>query len=98
MVIRFGIALPITIQIAYPMIESAGVHVWPNGTGDIAVIADAGQRIGYVILWPHARPWKFAKAQPPCAAIPDAAAVAQILGRAAGRFRHRNRRHRSNVR
>ncbi len=36
-VIRFGIALPMTIQVAYPMIESAGVKIWPNGTGDVAI-------------------------------------------------------------
>jgi hypothetical protein len=81
-VIRFGIALPMTIQVAYPMIESAGVQVWPNGAGDIAITLVPSQRIGYVIIWPHARPWKFLKAQPSFRSIPDAAAVSQILGRA----------------
>jgi hypothetical protein len=80
--IRFGIALPMTVQIAYPMIESAGVHLWQNGAGDIAVTLLPSQRIGYLILWPHARPWKFSKAQPSLRSIPDAAAVSQILGRA----------------
>ncbi len=81
-VIRFGIALPMTIQVAYPMIESAGVKVWPNGTGDVAITMVPSQAIGYVIIWPHARPWKFTKAQPSFRSIPDAAAVSQILGRA----------------
>jgi hypothetical protein len=80
--IRFGIALPMTIQVAYPMIESAGVTVWSNGAGDIAVTLLPTQRIGYAILWPHARPWKFTKAQPSFRSIPDAATVSQILGRA----------------
>jgi hypothetical protein len=81
-VIRFGIALPMTIQIAFPMIESAGATVWSNGAGDIAVTLIPTQRIGYAILWPHARPWKFTKAQPSFRSIKDAAAVSQILGRA----------------
>ncbi len=34
---RFGIALPITIQIAFPMIDSAALQVWPDGGGDIAL-------------------------------------------------------------
>jgi hypothetical protein len=81
-VIRFGIALPMTIQVAYPMIESAGVTVWSNGAGDVAITLLPTQRIGYLILWPHARPWKFTKAQPSFRSIKDAAAVSQILGRA----------------
>jgi hypothetical protein len=81
-VIRFGIALPMTIQIAYPMIETAAVQVWPNGTGDVALTMMPGQRIGYLIIWPHARPWKLSKAQPALRCIPDAANVSQILSRA----------------
>jgi Bacterial PH domain len=81
-VIRFGIALPMTIQISYPMIETAAVQAWPNGAGDVAITLMPKQRIGYMIIWPHARPWKLAKAQPALRCIPDAANVAQILGRA----------------
>ena len=81
-VMRFGIALPITIQISFRMIDAAGVHVWSDGTGDVALTLLPDQRIGYMVLWPHARPWKMAKAQPTLRGIPDAAAVAQILGRA----------------
>lgn len=81
-VMRFGIALPITIQIAYPMIDAAGLHVWAGGAGDIALTLAPSQRIAYLIVWPHVRPWKLLKAQPTLRAIPDAEAVAQILGRA----------------
>jgi hypothetical protein len=81
-VIRFGIALPMTLQIAFPMIESAGVHLWADGAGDVAITMLPSQRIGYLIVWPHARPWKLAKAQPALRCIPNAAAVSQLLGRA----------------
>lgn len=81
-VMRFGIALPMTIQIAYTMIDSAGLQAWRNGAGDIALTLRPGQRIAYLVLWPHARPWKLAKAEPTLRGIPDAAEVAQILGRA----------------
>src|SRR3954453_1683646 len=63
-VIRFGIAIPMTIQVSYPMIEAAAVQTWPNGAGDVAITLIPNQRIGYLIIWPHARPWKLAKAQP----------------------------------
>ncbi len=81
-VIRFGIALPITIQIAYAMIDAAGLHVWSNGAGDIALTLRPGNRIAYLVAWPHSRPWRLLKPEPSLRSIPDAAAVAQILGRA----------------
>jgi hypothetical protein len=81
-VIRFGIALPITIQISFRMIESADLHLWSDGAGDIALRLLPGQRIGYLVIWPHARPGRLTKAQPALRGIPDAAAVALVLGRA----------------
>ncbi len=81
-VIRFGIAMPITMQIAFPMIDAAGVHGWSNGTGDIALTLRPGEKISYLIVWPHVRPWKLRHAQPTLRCVPDVVAVAQILGRA----------------
>lgn len=81
-VMRFGIALPITIQMSFNMIASADVHMWADGAGDVALTLIPGRRIAYLVLWPHARPWKMAKAQPTLRSIPDAAKVAQTLGRA----------------
>jgi hypothetical protein len=81
-VLRFGIALPITIQIPFRMIDSAGTHIWSDGTGDIAVSLMPGQRIGYMVMWPHARPWKLTRTQPALRGIADAAAVGLIVGRA----------------
>jgi Bacterial PH domain len=81
-VMRFGIALPMTIQIAFPMIDAANLHVWPDGSGDLALTIRRDRRIAYLVLCPHARPWKLAKAQPTLRGIADAAGVAQILARA----------------
>ncbi|WP_428541757.1 photosynthetic complex putative assembly protein PuhB [Rhodopila sp.] len=81
-VIRFGIAVPISIQIPFGMIASAGARSWSDGSGDIALTLLAGQRIGYAVLWPHARPWRTGRAEPALRGIADAAAVSLILGRA----------------
>jgi hypothetical protein len=81
-VMRFGIALPITIQIAYNTIETAGLRTRADGAGDIALTLLPDHKIAYLALWPHARPWRLAKAQPALRGIADAQAVAQILGRA----------------
>jgi hypothetical protein len=79
---RFGIALPMTIQIPFSKIDAASLNLWSDGTGDVALSLQANQRIAYLVTWPHVRPWKFTRSQPALRAIPDAAAVAQILGRA----------------
>jgi hypothetical protein len=81
-VIRFGIALPISLQFGFAVIDAAGVHAWSNGAGDIALKLRPGQKISYLIVWPHVRPWKLRHAEPTLRCIPDVAAVAQILSRA----------------
>jgi hypothetical protein len=81
-VIRFGIALPMTIQIPFKAIQSAGVHPWSDGAGDIALNLLPDQRIAYLVLWPHVRPWKLAHAQPMLRSVANASATAQVLGRA----------------
>ncbi len=81
-VMRIGIALPITIQIPFHRIESAGTNIWPDGGGDIALTLMPREKIGYLVMWPHVRPWKLAKAQPTLRGIPDTEGVASILGRA----------------
>ncbi len=81
-VMRFGIALPITIQIPFAKIQAADLCGWPDGTGDIAVSLSPGERIAYLVLCPHARPWTFGRARPSLRSIQDAAEVARILGRA----------------
>jgi hypothetical protein len=81
-IMRFGIALPMTLQISYKMIDAANVHVFSDGTGDVSVTLRPSQRVAFLVTWPHTRPWKFARTQPTFRCIPDAAAVAQILGRA----------------
>ena len=80
-VMRFGIALPITIQIPFSKIDAAGARVWSDGAGDLSLTLLPKTKIAYLVLWPHARPWKLAKAQPTLRGLPDAAAVAQTLGR-----------------
>lgn len=81
-VIRFGVALPMTVQIAYATIDAAGLRQFADGSGDIALTLRPGHRVAYAILWPHVRPWKLTKAQPALRAVPDAAGAARILARA----------------
>jgi len=78
-VLRFGVALPMTINLPFAKIASAALRENGDGTGDIPLTLTHATRVPYFALWPHARPWYFAPAQPMLRAIPDVSSVAHIL-------------------
>ena len=82
LVIRFGIALPLTVNVPFAMVAGAGVTAGKDGSGDIAVSLLPARRVSYFIMWPHARPWKLARTEPMLRGLPDAVRAAQILSRA----------------
>jgi hypothetical protein len=82
-VIRAGIALPMVLNLPFAKIESADLRTYADGSGDIALTLPPRDRIAYLMLWPHAKPWRLARARPMLRGIPQAEAVAQTLGRAA---------------
>ncbi|PTS90066.1 photosynthetic complex assembly protein, partial [Sphingomonas sp. HMWF008] len=53
-----------------------------NGTADLAIKLTSQQRLGYLALWPHARPWHVSEPQPMLRAVPDSEKVATMLARA----------------
>jgi hypothetical protein len=81
-VMRFGIALPMTLNLPFARIESAGLKTGADGNGDIPLLLLPSERMAYLVMWPHVRPWQFKRSQPMLRSIPDAASVAQILARA----------------
>jgi hypothetical protein len=81
-VMRHGMALPITLNIPFSKINTAGLKLHSDGTGDIPVTLAPGSRFGYTTLWPHARPWMLRQPQPMLRALPDAEVAAQILSSA----------------
>lgn len=82
LVFRFGVALPVTVNLPYSAIDGAALKVRGNGIGDIPLVITEKQRVSYVLMWPHARPWRLAHPQPMLRAIPDAAGVAALLAKA----------------
>lgn len=81
-VIRYGVALPMSLNIPFKIIASAALRQHADGTGDIPVALSGPGRIAYLHLWPHARPWRLARTEPMLRCVPDAARVAEILGKA----------------
>jgi hypothetical protein len=81
-VLRFGIALPIIINLPFRMIDSVDLKPLSDGTGDIAMKINARERLAYLVLWPHAKPFALNRAEPMLRAVPDAFNAAQILAQA----------------
>jgi len=82
LVLRFGIALPMTINLPFAVIAEAGLRLRRGGRGDLPIGLAAGERVSYIVLWPHARPWRMGRPEPMLRELPEAASVADILARA----------------
>ena len=81
-VMRIGIVLTLTFNLPLKRIETAGLLLTGKGFGDIPLALSSGDRIGWLNLWPHARPWRLAKPEPMLRCIPDAQAFATQLQKA----------------
>jgi hypothetical protein len=81
-VIRHGVALPLAVNLPFKLIEGVQLKTFSDGTGDIILTLEARQRLAYLVLWPHARPWHLSRVEPMLRAVPGAPAVARILGEA----------------
>jgi hypothetical protein len=82
LVMRIGMALPVTINLPFGQIDSAAVRLFANGSGDIPLKVTAKERIAYLMLWPHARPFQFTQPQPCLRCVPRADDVASLLAAA----------------
>jgi hypothetical protein len=79
---KIGIALPIYFNLPFSSIISASFRPYSDGTGEIPLALCADTRIAYPHLWPHARPFHFARPEPALRCVPNAALVAETLSRA----------------
>lgn len=82
-VLRFGMAIPKCINLPLPAIGSIDLRARTHGTGDLLMLLTGKQRLGYIVLWPHAQAWHFNEPRPMFRAVPDIAKVGMIAARAA---------------
>lgn len=80
---RIGAALTVTLNLPYTQVMNASLSVRRNGTGTIALDVSDQLPVGYVMCWPHVKPWQIRNPQPALRCIPDAEKVASILAEAA---------------
>lgn len=78
-VLHVGLALPVTLNLPLERVASADLRSASDGSGDLSLTLAGSDRFAYVVLWPHARPWRFSPAQPTMRGLANAAEPAQIL-------------------
>jgi Bacterial PH domain len=81
-VLKIGMALPITFNIPFRQIDGAGISPTGGGKGDLYFRLGGKDRIAYLMLWPHARRWHFAQPEAAFRSIPDVDRVAQLAASA----------------
>ncbi len=78
-VMRIGVALPMTWNLPFRRIAAADLRSRATGDGDIVLTLAKPDRIGWLLLWPHAAPFRLIGARPTLRAIDDPERVATLL-------------------
>ena len=84
LMMRWGIALRAALVIPFGAVAHVAVRVYPDHTGDVAMRLRPGQKVFYLKLWPHVRPWTLLGAEPMLRGVPQAGAVGALVTRGIG--------------
>lgn len=79
---RFGIAVPMTVNLPFSRIAAADMRPYGDGTGEIALQIEGPLPLAFWHLWPHCRPWRLTKAVPMLRCVGEPQKVADILAAA----------------
>ena len=79
LVLRIGIALSRCVNLPLASLASADLAKLGAGQGTIVLRLNTRSPLGYMMLWPHARPFRMIRPQPMLRAIDDAQKVAKLL-------------------
>jgi hypothetical protein len=80
--LQFGAVLPMTLNVPFAQVGSAAVKEYRDGNGDMPLAVIAEQRLAFLLLWPHVRPWRLNHVEPMLRCVPDARNVSGILAKA----------------
>lgn len=79
LIMRIGMALETRVNVPLKHVQSANLRMRGGDHGDIALELGGERLLGYLLLWPHARPWRLARPEPMLRSVPDAERVAKLL-------------------
>jgi hypothetical protein len=77
--LQFGAVLPMTLNIPLRQVVSAALKEYADGSGDIPLAVIGEQRLKFLLLWPHVRPWRLKQVEPMIRGVTDARDVANVL-------------------
>lgn len=81
-VLRYGVAIRKYVNLPYAAMRNLAIKHYKDGSGDLVVAMNGGAGTGFLRLWPHARPFRFANAEAALRSIPDAKSVAARVAEA----------------
>lgn len=80
-VLRIGMAVPKCINLPLGSIASVDLAERADGTGDLPLALNGAPKLGYVALWPHARPLRIGRPVPMLRSVAGASTVAALIAR-----------------
>lgn len=83
-VLRFGVALPMSVNLPLKFVEAADLRRHDDGTADLPLTLVPRSRVGYFLTWPHVQPWHYFRVRPMLRGLPDGEAAAKALMSALG--------------
>lgn len=78
-VIRFGVALSMTLNLPFKQINTIALGQLSGASGNLALQLLPGHRLSWLVQWPHVRGWRFSHVEPSLICLPDVKNVADIL-------------------
>lgn len=82
LVMRFGVIFPLTINIPLRYVEGASARRFQDGSGQIAVQLGTKEKLAWIVLFPHVRPWRFNNPEPLFRGLREPERVGDILKQA----------------
>jgi hypothetical protein len=83
LVLRFGVAIPMMVNLPLPIVGAADLRRYGDGSGDIMFTLGQKKKLSYLLLWPNIKPWQFKPVVPAmrCLRSVDeaAAAIASVV-------------------
>jgi hypothetical protein len=86
LIMRIGMAIETRINVPLKQVKAAHLRERGKRFGDISLELNGDRLLGYLLLWPHARPWRYNHPQPMLRAIPEVEAVAQLMTHARSQY------------
>lgn len=86
LVLRFGVAMPMMVNVPLSIVTAADLRRFADGSGDIILSLEQKKRLSYMMLWPNVRGWRINPVQPALRSIVNvdelAASLASVVSSA----------------